>query len=299
MLLVGLIGCDKESSTAKRVTADELDAVVPKFSTTNPTTTGVVAQLNGPYADVSLSLDKYVAAGVPAIDKPWGIAEYQAASNGILKLGSKWEALPRFESERSGALFNRMVSAENLKFLSDTAITPEKKMQLATDLMTHSVALLQNYLANRSLYNREVVESLGLVIRLNMVKLQAMQAYVGSLDKTDPKYQKLADELHVLREGLSEFVRIALNPVEDWRTNPTSCRIRMCDILMDILPEMLMAASPEIQGEATEQVAMLAARETELRVKTAITKLKNQLAKIPKRKYTPKTTQPTTKFSFN
>jgi hypothetical protein len=67
-----------------------------------------------PAADTSLPLAVYRAAGVPEVDQRWSAADYERCLQVFADLlRSGREDLPRQGSERSGALFARLVAPEN------------------------------------------------------------------------------------------------------------------------------------------------------------------------------------------
>jgi hypothetical protein len=64
--------------------------------------------------DTSLSLAVYRAAGVPDVDHPWSLQDYQRCLTVFIDLlRSGRSDLPRAGSARSGALFARLVDARN------------------------------------------------------------------------------------------------------------------------------------------------------------------------------------------
>lgn len=69
-----------------------------------------VAQTSGA-PDASLSIADYQKFGVPSPEPIWGAEEYELA---LGKFDSLKLALPRHGSARSGALFTRMISTDNL-----------------------------------------------------------------------------------------------------------------------------------------------------------------------------------------
>jgi hypothetical protein len=62
--------------------------------------------------DQSLTIERYMELGIPSPDRIWGAEEYAQTAFVLSSLPK--DELPRFNSARSGALFARMVSTENL-----------------------------------------------------------------------------------------------------------------------------------------------------------------------------------------
>ena len=78
---------------------------------------------NSGRTDYSLTLEEYQERGMPDHSKVWGMQDY---SNAFYVLNTlKYEnakALPVRESEKSGELFSRMISIDNLSFLQDESL---------------------------------------------------------------------------------------------------------------------------------------------------------------------------------
>src|SRR5438874_5370604 len=71
------------------------------------------------FDDTSLSLEAYIAAGMPAYDRNWTAADMEKALKVLKNLAKVKGRLPRYGSERSGQLFDRMASEDNLEFCDD------------------------------------------------------------------------------------------------------------------------------------------------------------------------------------
>lgn len=73
--------------------------------------------------DHSLSLEEYQELGIPDYNRVWNMEDY---SNAFFVLNTlkftNTKALPSRDSEKSGVLFSRMISLENLSFLQDETL---------------------------------------------------------------------------------------------------------------------------------------------------------------------------------
>lgn len=97
-----------------------------------------------PEADTSLELAVYRAAGVPDIDHAWSARDYErclGVFGDLLRSGRS--DLPRRGSQRSGALFARLVAPENFRS-ADEAAPPERARRLQGYLEAYP-GLLQVY----------------------------------------------------------------------------------------------------------------------------------------------------------
>jgi hypothetical protein len=97
-----------------------------------------------PEADTSLALSVYRAAGVPDVDHAWSARDYErclAVFGDLLRSGRG--DLPRRGSQRSGALFARLVAVDNFRS-ADEAAPPERARRLQGYLEAYP-GLLQVY----------------------------------------------------------------------------------------------------------------------------------------------------------
>ncbi|GJM28046.1 MAG: hypothetical protein DHS20C17_06810 [Cyclobacteriaceae bacterium] len=128
-------------------------------------------------ADTSLSLDNYLDLGLPDPENVWGFDQFNQAFSTLtrLKIDSPF-ALPLKTSARSGMIYDRMVSIDNLSFLQDTSISLSTKahtvknfLRVYSDLMN----LYTNVLMEKQYYHREIigVHLFGLEVSEKMLTL--------------------------------------------------------------------------------------------------------------------------------
>ena len=73
--------------------------------------------------DHSLSLEVYQERGIPHYDSVWNMEDYSTAFFVLNTIKyENPEALPVRRSEKSGLLFSRMISIDNLSFLQDETL---------------------------------------------------------------------------------------------------------------------------------------------------------------------------------
>jgi hypothetical protein len=87
-----------------------------------------------PEADTSLPLSVYRAAGVPDVDQAWSARDYERSLTVFVDLLRSGRGdLPRRGSQRSGALFARLVAVDNFRS-AEQAAPPERARRLQSDL---------------------------------------------------------------------------------------------------------------------------------------------------------------------
>jgi hypothetical protein len=128
---LGLALACAQPAAAPLETAPALVETAPAGTASSADTTASPMLPNiSPEADTSLALSVYRAAGVPDIDHAWSARDYQrclAVFDDLLRSGRS--DLPRRGSQRSGALFARLVALENFRSVGEAA-PPERARRL-------------------------------------------------------------------------------------------------------------------------------------------------------------------------
>ena len=117
---------------------------------------------NADEIDHSLTLEEYRELGVPDYDRVWSMEDYSNAFYVLntLKYNTPM-ALPARESQKSGLLFSRMISMENLAFLQDETLPLYAKADLIKWFVNTLMELKVAYTiigTERQYYARELVD---------------------------------------------------------------------------------------------------------------------------------------------
>jgi hypothetical protein len=144
--------------------------------------------------DQSLTPDEYVKAGISAWDAPWSATEMAAAATILTKIAdTNPKQLPQYESPKSGALFARITSRENLDHFKDKTRPISVRFPEAAEFFQSSNQLLKVYTASfmkKSLGSSEVVELIGMNLRASVAMLDLVGEFTPTLNKDDSTYFK-------------------------------------------------------------------------------------------------------------
>jgi hypothetical protein len=141
--------------------------------------------------DLSLTTEQYLEQGMPACNKIWTADDYQQAQITLSTLITKdFHALPRKKSRKSGDVFKRIVSKDNLSFLDDPKISLREKayrIQFLGNLSGQMGTIYYNKLDVRQYYSEELAEIYitHLYIRGKMLEL------AEKIDKSDLEEDKM------------------------------------------------------------------------------------------------------------
>lgn len=139
--------------------------------------------------DPSLPVHAYVALGLPDPEKKWEMADYTQAHYVLAKI--KWDQplqLPVKESEKSGAVFDRMVSLEYLSFLHDSTISLNEKAERISEftrVYDYWMDVYTNPAIKRTYYNREIIDLQIFNLRITEAMLNLAHQINRSDDPAD------------------------------------------------------------------------------------------------------------------
>jgi hypothetical protein len=167
-----------------------------------------------PEADTSLALAVYRAAGVPEIDQAWSARDYERCVTVFADLlRSGRSDLPRRGSERSGALFARLVAVENFRS-ADDAPPPERARRLQGYLTVYP-GLLQIYSpANDGIdFSVEQTELIVSLLELLKSALDSTHALAADIASENAASENAASETAASADVYSRQQQMALGVV--------------------------------------------------------------------------------------
>ena len=127
--------------------------------------------------DLSLTVKEYQMKGMPDIDTVWSEQNYIKAhiTLGNIRL-SNFFSLPRKNSKKSGLVFSRIISKENLSFLDDPAKSLSDKafqIQSLSNFLNELSRMYTDNLRSGQYYYKELTDiySFELFVRKKMLEL--------------------------------------------------------------------------------------------------------------------------------
>lgn len=203
-----------------------------------------------PLADVdqSLMLIEYAAKGVPAPERPWTVADYRKAIAALRKLDAS--QLPRKDSPKSGALFRRMASPENL----DPLIHPSRRLPLKDRLtnidfaeVTTGVLILypefdERFMAERAALACNVLRACRWTVPLE-------DELLGSVPKSSRTYDNIARIVEQRRSGYGEMTDQLTRWLQGSKHLDSAGRVALVKAMVDLLPEYISVLPVENQKQ--------------------------------------------------
>ncbi len=175
---------------------DEADGASPTPSTTD--------------ADPTLEASQYVLYGVPKPERVWSSGDYELAAQALQKVYDEDPALlPRLDSAKSGAVFERIVAEENLTVLDDETIPMATRASVAMGMNRGLLVIMGFYVSTTPRGERATRETLligsqGMRVMV-ATRMLADQA-VLSVDQNDPRRERQLAALEQLQRAQAGMV---------------------------------------------------------------------------------------------
>lgn len=228
-------------------------------------TEGILADEDRGYTpppDESLTTDEYIKLGMPAPDRLWMSPDFVEANKAFGKVvDSKLGQLPRYQSEKSGEVFARMVNLENLAFNRNSAVAIHLRIGNAANQFVAVGQLYQQYVIahmNRATGDSEVVEITGLFLRFIPMQFELMDEFMLTVDKNSPMYPtRLAARQRII-SGAAMFVAGTINSLTEFKLYRVSELQRQIGYMKEMFPKILPRLSDNARFETKVRLANLA-----------------------------------------
>jgi hypothetical protein len=212
--------------------------------------------------DHSLTAAEYLKLGMPATDRAWGGEEMRRAATTLAAM-AKDDAgrLPRYRSERSGVLFARMTSSQNLEIYHNKKLSLDLRMSPALAYFGATNDILQVYVGSflkGATGDSELMELIGSELRTAVVLLQLVDEELPTIKQGDPNAAGQLAGLEKMRNGLATMTAGALTTLTEASSYRTSERTRLLRYLQETLPAIVTHVSPAAQSETQVRIEALA-----------------------------------------
>jgi len=118
--------------------------------------------------DNSIHIDTYNEIALPGINKTWDAKDYFEIAGMATGLAEKDRSLlPRFQSERSGKLFSKIISEDNFRTLYEEGLPLEDRYSELIEYYKALGMIISCYVSNgdNNYFDNEIVSILGLYIK--------------------------------------------------------------------------------------------------------------------------------------
>ena len=232
--------------------------------------------------DHSLTVAEYGAKGVPPIDKPWTSAEYLDAEVALQKIAKDDPTqLPRFASPQSGAVFDRMISSQNLPPVVDRKSEIGGRISSMEPLLNDGVQVFLVYIKASTptgSFDAEGLELGGFLVRAQIRAVMLIDEAIkekAALGTND----KILSALKQTKAGLAQSAGGLVQMIADRDTVRTSEAVRFSKVLKKLLPDAYSHMLPEGQSALRSILEKAIANETDSKANAGLVEIQAALPK--------------------
>ncbi|WP_339730863.1 hypothetical protein [uncultured Gimesia sp.] len=150
--------------------------------------------------------------------------------------------LPRYQSEKSGEVFERLTADDNLDMYRNLALSIDQRIPDALNYLQSSSQILGLYLEafdQHAVGGIEIVELRGASLRLCVVILNLFNEFLPTIDKGDPTYLVRMNGLKQMRHGTALMVEDHFQVLTESQIYRTSEIKRLVGYMQNTLPEII------------------------------------------------------------
>lgn len=207
-----------------------------------------------PPTDGSLALDAYIQDGMPAHDRSWSGADMVRTASVLNTIAQKDAGhLPRYQSPRSGELFKRITSNDNLVLHRNRQLLVEQRLPDAMDYMKSHNQTLKIYLEafiKHQVADSELVELMSSQLDVAVVMIQLVDEFLPTLDKNDRTYPVRMKGLAQLKHGMAGIVAGTMQTLTESHAYRSAELKRLVNQMRRTFPEILPAIPEGSRSEA-------------------------------------------------
>ncbi len=219
---------------------------------------GVTAATPKIPADESLTSAEYRRMGLPDQDKVWS-GDDMLRAQVILAIVARrsYRQLPRYKSTRSGDVFARLTSPQNLDPFKNRKVPLDARISQAQGyfqavgqvLMLYGVGFLQ-----KDVGDSEAVELMGFQFRVSVVLFELVDEILPTIKNVDPQYRVRMEGLDQIKRGLASVVSSGLQMLTEREAYRGSELVRLVGYMQETFPLIVPRLLPEARTETLLQL---------------------------------------------
>jgi hypothetical protein len=211
--------------------------------------------------DESLAADDYVAQGLPAYDRPWVGQDLTVVAPKLKALAAgEPQQLPRRGSDKSGAVFARLVADDNLSFFRNRSLPLSSRMSESVAYFQSQNDILKTYagaLDRGKVSGDDVIDLLAAELSTVQVVLELVDEFLPTVPR-DEKYEARMHGLQTMRQGLATMVSGVLTSFTETQVYGVDARSRLLGRCIETFPHIVPRLTKPSQAEVKHRLADLA-----------------------------------------
>jgi len=216
--------------------------------------------------DESLPADQYVTQGLPSYDRPWVGQDLTVVAAKLKALAAdNPQQLPRRGSDKSGAVFARLVADDNLAFFRNRSLPLSSRFPDGLAYFQSQNEILKSYagaLDRGKVSGDDVIDLLAAELSTVQAVLELVDEFMPTIPKDDGKYEVRMHGLQTMRQGLATMVSGVLTALTESQVYGVETRLRLLARCLDTFPHIIPKLTKPSQAEVKRRLAELASDPT-------------------------------------
>ena len=234
--------------------------------------------------DRSLTIEAYLQLGMPSPDRMWTPEDYAQAVRVLKSIAQKDpRELPRYKSQNSGKLFERISSRDNLAAMLNQNLPLNIRLPLVDGYVEGVKQTMIVYFEPSSrgiILDAEIIEVFGLMLKLAQETTRTANEFMASIPKDDPKLSVRQEGFVRMKEGLVTTFDGAIISLGETTFYRAQTRVRLCGYLQETLPPILREFPTTVQTEIPLRIKRMEENESDEQVKKALGNLIKAVAAV-------------------
>jgi hypothetical protein len=236
--------------------------------------------------DNSLTAPAYIQKGLPAYDRTWSAEDYNQAAT-VLKTIAATDVtqLPRYGSPKSGSVFARIVSLDNLLLSRGNLLDPQRRLEGASSIMVTISEITMMYLSATSterVFDSELIELLRFALENGRDIVHLVLEITAAVKASDPLYETLMKGRQETGKGVAQMVNGSLETLTEKKAYRTSELVRLAGTIEKTLPKLFLILPPGAQQELPIRLKRMIEQESESELKEQLTRIAEVINKAKK-----------------
>jgi len=221
--------------------------------------------------DGSLTPEDYIQRGLPPLDRPWTVADYDAAERVLL--GMRIGQLPHSSSPRSRAVIEKLTDPRNLDIYADRAIALHTRLAAIEELAMIELQFARPYAASTILnaaFENDVFELGAFFLQTLVVRFDLQDELATSLAGRNQPSATDMERLQQERAGLGPSIHGLCKMLQDRDDSNNSGRAYLARAISAAYPKLAYRLPADAQAELDATVHDVARNDPSAEVRAAL-----------------------------
>jgi hypothetical protein len=208
--------------------------------------------------DLSLTPQEYLSLGLPKCERLWNSGDMVNASKVLAEIAKRDASqLPRFGSPKSGKVFARITSDENLDQIRAKSLPGPVRLGFGLQFLQAATSISKSYttgLLQQKTGGDETAELVSWNLRIAVVLSGLVDEFKATLDKKDPTFTTRLSGLTQMNSTMSSVLQSALLRASEPKALKPDTLDRLLKSFDENFPILIKTVPPAVRKETVAKL---------------------------------------------